>query len=219
MVAATSTLGLRERKKERTRKTIVDVATRLFEQQGYHETTLAQVAEAADVASSTFFNYFPTKIDIVFCLLDAVVESAQRRIIERPDDESASDAIAAWLTEELPDVEQPYAEAIRRFPKIVASAPELRSEERLRLALLEDVLAEGFARDLDESADGLRARVLAAMAMCAILEAWRAWFEKHATDADFQLADALEAKARHVARVLARGLEFIELLPGPAATG
>ena len=213
MAATNPPLGLRERKKQRTRQTIVDEATRLFVAQGYQQTTLAQIAEAADVSTSTFFNYFATKVDIVFCLLDAAIESAQARIIGRREDEPATEAIAAWLTEVLPSVEQPYADAIRRMPTIVESASELRAEERLRLARLEDVLAAGFARDLGESADGLRSRVLAAMALRGMVEAWSAWFEKHATDADFQLSEALEAKAEHVVRLLERGLELVDLLP------
>jgi AcrR family transcriptional regulator len=217
MVATTPPLGLRERKKQRTRQRIVDEATRLFVAQGYQQTTLAQIAEAADVSTSTFFNYFATKVDIVFCLLDAVIESARARIIERREGEPAIQAIAAWLTEELPGVEQPYADAIRRLPTITDSAPELRAEERLRLAQLEDVLAAGFARDLGESADGLRSRVLAAIALRGMLEAWSAWFEKHATEADFQLSEALETKAEHVVRLLESGLEFIDLLPTPPA--
>ncbi len=217
MVAATSKpkSGLRERKKQRTRETIVDVATRLFVEQGYQQTTLAQIAEEADVAPSTFFNYFPTKVAIVFSLLDAAIDSAQRRVTDRPDGEPAAHAIVAWLTEELPDVEQPYKDAIRRFPTIVTSAPELVAEERLRMALLEDVLAAAFARDLGEPADGMRSRVLAAMALRGMLEAWSAWFEKHATDADFQLSEALEAKAEYVSRILERGLAFIETLESP----
>ena len=215
MVAATTTPGLRERKKQRTRLTIVDVATRLFVEQGYQQTTLAQIAEEADVAPSTFFNYFGTKVDIVFSVFDAVIDSAQRRVIDRPAGEPAAQAIVAWLTEELPSVEQPYADAIRRFGAIISSAPELVAEERLRRAQLEDVLAAAFARDLGESADGMRSRVLAAMALRGMLEAWNAWYEKHATDAVFHLSEALEAKAEYVSRVLERGLGFIESLEGP----
>lgn len=218
MVAATSRpkSGLRERKKQRTRETIVDVASRLFAEQGYQQTTLAQIADEAGVAPSTFFNYFATKVDIVFSLLDAAIDSARHRVTDRPDGEPAAKAIVAWLTEELPDVEQPYENAIRRFPSIVASAPELVAEERLRMALLEDLLAAAFARDLGESADGMRSRVLAAMALRGMLEAWSAWLEKHATDADVQLSAALEAKAAYVSRILERGLEFIESLePSP----
>jgi AcrR family transcriptional regulator len=221
MVATTPPLGLRERKKQRTRQTIVDVGTRLFAEQGYQQTTLAQIAEGADVSTSTFFNYFATKVDIVFCLLDVVTDSARVRIAGRPEGEPAAEAIAAWLREELPTVEQPYAEAIRRLPAIIASAPELRAEERLRYALLEDVLAAGFARDLGESADGIRSRVLAAVALRGMLEAWSAWFEQHATDADFHLSEALEAKTEHVVRLLEGGRAFVETLPAlsePAAS-
>jgi AcrR family transcriptional regulator len=215
MAAVSGKVGLRERKKQRTRQAIVDVGTDLFVRQGYQQTTLAQIAEAADVSPSTFFNYFGTKVDIVFCLFDTVIQSARRRIAERPEGEPAIQAIAAWLTEELESVEQPYEGAIRRFPAIISSAPELLAEERLRQAQLEDVLAAGFARDLGESPDGVRARVLAAIALRAMLEAWAAWFEKHATDADFHLSEALEAKAEYVMAALERGLEIVDSLPGP----
>jgi hypothetical protein len=61
----------------------------------------------------------------------------------------------------------------------------------------------------------MRPRVLAAIALRGMLEAWHVWFEKHASDADFQLSSALEAKAVHVVRLLERGVAFIDLLPGP----
>jgi AcrR family transcriptional regulator len=215
MTAATSKPGLRERKKQRTRQTIVDVATRLFVEQGYQQTTLAQIAQEADVSSSTFFNYFPTKVDIVFSLLDAAIDSARRRVTERPAGETASHAIVAWLREELPGVEQPYADAMRQFPTVIGAAPELLAEERLRMAQLEDVLAAAFARDLGESLDGMRSRVLAAIALRGMIEAWSTWLENHATDADFQLSEALDAKAEYVSRVLERGLVFIESLEPP----
>jgi AcrR family transcriptional regulator len=217
MEAAAARTGLRERKKQRTRRTIVEVATRLFVAQGYQQTPLTQIADEADVATSTCFNYFPTKVDIVFSLHDAVTESARRRIVERPDGERAIDAIAAWFRDDLPEVEKPYASTIRELPQIIGSAPELQAERRLRLALLEDVLAAGFARDFAESPDGMRSRVLAAMALRGMLEAWTAWFEKHAADSDFRLSEGLLAKGEHVVALLERGLECVDLLPAPPA--
>jgi AcrR family transcriptional regulator len=58
--------GLRERKKARTKAAIQREAVRLFREQGYSGTTVEQIAEAAEVAPSTVFRYFPTKQDLVF---------------------------------------------------------------------------------------------------------------------------------------------------------
>jgi AcrR family transcriptional regulator len=213
MAAVTSQPGLRERKKLRTKRTIVEVATRLFLEHGYHRTTLAQIAEAAELAPSTFFNYFATKHDIVFCLHDAATESARRRVLGRPQGEPANEAVMAWLTEELPGLELPYAEAARRIPRIVAATPELHAEERLRLALLEDVLADGFARDLDGPGSGIRARLLGVIAVRGMVEAWNAWYEQHATEPEFELTHALAAKAAYVERMLEAGYRFVDMLP------
>jgi AcrR family transcriptional regulator len=57
--------GLRERKKQRTKEAIQREAMRLFKRQGYEETTIEQIASAAEISPSTFFNYFPTKEDVV----------------------------------------------------------------------------------------------------------------------------------------------------------
>ena len=58
-------LGRRERKKLRTRALIQREALRLFLAKGFEATTIEEIAEAADIALSTFFNYFPTKEDVV----------------------------------------------------------------------------------------------------------------------------------------------------------
>jgi len=58
-------LGLRERKKAKTRAAIQRHALRLFREHGYTATTVEQIAEAAEVSPSTFFRYFPTKEEVV----------------------------------------------------------------------------------------------------------------------------------------------------------
>jgi AcrR family transcriptional regulator len=69
-------LGLRERKKAKTRALIQEHALRLFREQGYDETSIEEIAEAAEVSPSTVFRYFPTKPDLV------IYDDLDERMIE-----------------------------------------------------------------------------------------------------------------------------------------
>ncbi|NBE93886.1 TetR family transcriptional regulator [Nonomuraea sp. KC401] len=59
LAESASPKGPWERKRARTRQEIQRHALRLFDEQGYHATTVEQVAEAADLWPSTVFRYFP----------------------------------------------------------------------------------------------------------------------------------------------------------------
>src|ERR1700722_12026904 len=57
--------GLRELKKERTRRHIADTAARLFAEHGYENVAVTDVARVAEVAEQTVYNYFPVKEQLV----------------------------------------------------------------------------------------------------------------------------------------------------------
>ncbi|MBO1419867.1 TetR/AcrR family transcriptional regulator [Streptomyces sp. FH025] len=59
-------LGMRDRKKARTRESIRTAAFDLFEDQGFEQTTVQQICRRADVAHRTFFRYYPTKEALLF---------------------------------------------------------------------------------------------------------------------------------------------------------
>ncbi len=62
----------REEKKQETINRIVNASLQLFSEKGYEETTVAEITEAAGIAKGTFFNYFPSKEDVLIKLQKAL---------------------------------------------------------------------------------------------------------------------------------------------------
>jgi AcrR family transcriptional regulator len=84
-------LGLRERKKAKTKAAIQEHALRLFREQGYAETTVEQIAAAAEVSPSTFFRYFPAKEDTV--LTDLIDRQTFEVMINAPAEMTPLEAL------------------------------------------------------------------------------------------------------------------------------
>jgi AcrR family transcriptional regulator len=158
-------LGLRERKKQQTRDTIARVALRLFAERGYDETTLAEIAHAAEVAPRTIFAYFESKEDILFCDEGGVFKDLKRRLDERPAGTTTVDALREFVVSmKAPD------EDGKLRKKVIMASPALQMKMRAHHAQVEPMLAESIARDLDTSPDDIRALLIAA-SMTAAFEA------------------------------------------------
>ena len=154
--------GLRERKKQKTRDTIIKVALDLFAEHGYEQTTIAEIADAAEVSPRTIFAYFPTKEDIVFCQLPETRERLAQALRERPDGATALDALRDFIAGSLDS--DPNAVVRKR---ILASDETLRRGERARSGPFEQLMVEAIAEDLHADPDDIRPQIVAAAAAAA----------------------------------------------------
>ncbi|MGK2955716.1 MAG: TetR/AcrR family transcriptional regulator [Solirubrobacterales bacterium] len=157
-------IGLRERKKEQTRANIVRVALDLFARDGYHDTTIAQIADAADVSPRTVSTYFPAKEEIVF---HVSVESKDRlaaSIRERPEGQNTMEALRLWVLTEREDWSD-NEEQLNCQRQIIDGDESLVAFERAKLREFELLIAEGLAVDLDMEPGDLEPRMAAAAAV------------------------------------------------------
>ena len=171
--------GLRERKKRATKQAISDVATGLFMERGFDNVTVAEVAEAANVAKMTVFNYFPRKEDLFFDREDEGREMIRDALAQRSPDESPTVAMQN-LVHRLLKQKHPFAkftDGTARFSQTVMQSNALSARIReLRDEFIRDcakMLADSVGRAHPDPEAHLFASLLMAMWSTAYAEALR----------------------------------------------
>ena len=140
--------GLRERKKAKTRAAIQEHALRLFRDQGYAETTVQEIAAAAEVSPATFFRYFATKEDtIVLDRLDPLMIELFRA---QPPELDPTEALRAAIRQSMTTLSEDEWELESERQQLVMNAPELRvrmlDQLYAGIDLLADLAAERTGR-------------------------------------------------------------------------
>lgn len=87
--------GRRERKKAATRRAIADAALRLFLERGYDDVGIREIADAADVSTTTLFKHFPVKEALVFDEADDMETRLLAAVRDRPTGQSIPAALRA----------------------------------------------------------------------------------------------------------------------------
>jgi AcrR family transcriptional regulator len=148
--------SLRERKKARTRASIREHALRLFREQGYGDTTVEQIAAAAEVSPSTFFRYFPTKEDVVLRddFDDRVFEAFERQ----PPSLTPIAAIRGALREAVATFTPTEWEEFHHASALSMTVPEVRARALDELSRTIDVMADALAKRTGRSPDDLAVR-------------------------------------------------------------
>ena len=168
--------GLRERKKQKTRESIQRTALRLFEKQGYEETTIEQIAAATEISPSTFFNYFPTKEDVV--LFDAYDPMAVRMFLERPKDEPVNVSLRQVLQQLAAAFERDEQTILERG-RLFLEVPELRGRMWDEVERTQIIIAKLLAERTGRRADDFELRVTARVVMGAVFEATVDWMRSN----------------------------------------
>src|SRR5438876_8045541 len=126
-----SEIGLRERKKQRTRQSILEAAFRLFEERGFESVTVAEVARAADVSEGTVFNYFPTKEDLFYGQMEDFEATLLDAVRDRPAGQSVSKAFARALLERSSRLaSEERGELIAKAARTIEASRSLQARER-----------------------------------------------------------------------------------------
>ena len=159
--------GLRERKKQRTREQIIEAAMGLFAERGYHATTIAEIAEAADVAPRTFFSYFPSKEAVVFHNVDHELDGLASALRDRLPGETAFDALRRWIDSMFDNWADDEDEAVLR-KQLCREDEGLANFQGGVMARMHELLLEAIADDLDEPADALRPQLVTAATVAAL---------------------------------------------------
>jgi AcrR family transcriptional regulator len=125
--------GLRERKKQQTRREILDAAFELFTARGFDQVPVAEVASRAGVSEATVFNYFSRKEDLIYGRLEDFESDLLAAVRDRPAGQSIFDAFSGFVRQARGLLVARDPEAGRRLAaitRVITGSPALLNRER-----------------------------------------------------------------------------------------
>ncbi len=179
--------SLRERKKQKTRWLIQEQALRLFREQGYEQTTVDQIAAAAEISPSTFFRYFKMKEDLVLedeydpILLDAFAAA--------PKDLGPVPALRHAMHEAFSSILVDERDRLLERTKLILSVPALRMRSLDNFTSQFELIGAPIAKRYGVSIEDLRLRVFVGAFYGAVMAAILTWVEG---DGQQDLADLMD---------------------------
>lgn len=171
--------GLRERKKEQTRRRIAEVALRLFAERDFAAVTMTEIADAAEVSRATLFSYYPTKESLV--LADVGAEDLAAVVTGRPAGSTPLAALRGYYRDLAagPIAELDREATVTRLGVILAS-PALSAAANSLLYRQRERLAAALAEEYGERV----AAIVAAEVTAAVLTIQERYFRRLVDGAD-----------------------------------
>jgi len=182
-------VSLRERKKARTRAAIQHQALVLFRERGYDATTIEQIAQAAEVAVSTVFRYFPAKEDLV--LTDDYDPLFIEAFRAQPPGLEPIEAIRRSLRSALSGLTADEVADMRSRATLALAVPALRAAMLDQLAQAIGLITDMVARQAGRSRDDYAVHTLAGAIIGVLISAEFYWVEHPDSDLPALLDEAL----------------------------
>ncbi|HZE05973.1 MAG TPA: helix-turn-helix domain-containing protein [Solirubrobacteraceae bacterium] len=178
-----------------------EAALELFEERGFEQTTVAEIAARAGLTERTFFRHFADKREVLFRGSEALRDMLVAAIDEAPAAASPLEAVTAALDAAGAAFAREFA---RRRRAVILANPELLERELIKLASLTDALADALR------GRGVRDPV-ARLASETGMAVFRITFERWVTD------PGQRPWAEHLHEALAELDELVLAAPQPAA--
>jgi AcrR family transcriptional regulator len=210
----TDEMGLRDRKRQRTRQALISAAMRLFKEKGYEQTTVAEIAAAAEVSTKTFFNHFASKDEVLFPHLSARIDDAVAVIKQRQPDDNMSDVLLKAMEHMLADAVRDELDgglASVRLPMII-SVPSVQAATLHRYFQAETRLAEALHDAYPDILDAPAAGAVIGSLMGAALAAALICLQRGDT------TEQVQSAARQAIGIAMAGLGSMDNTALPAAT-
>ena len=213
--------GRRQRKKDATRREIVEAAMKLFLDRSFDQVTVAEIAEAADVSVNTVFNYFATKEELFF----SAQASGEPALLQARD---SREAMVAYLRRLVADSVERYARtpaSLAEIAYLAAMRRTFQDSPALRVYAaqaartgnrdLEESFIETLAKDVNAAANDLTPRLVAGLVFTVystlFLEAERRW---RAGERPEKIQAFLSAAAETAVNLLEKGIGNYGVKPG-----
>lgn len=178
-------VGLRERKKMKIHKTIIEKAWKLFSEKGFENVKVSDIADQADISVKTLFTYFNSKEDILFAGEDELLDEIITAIHLRNHTVCISDSIANLILKLMNDDDDPVTIEANELIKLLASNPVIQRRLLIMWQKYEKKLTDVLTTELNMELGDPRAQVIA----CNLVLPFRMLFELKIKGEDKLLSD------------------------------
>lgn len=174
-------ISLRERKKRLVQTTIEETALRLFQQQGYEQTSIQDIAEALMMSTRTFFRYFASKEDVLVGSMQAALNESIRALQQVAPTETPCAALRAIFTC-LASLYQQQRDSLLIRYQVAVQSPSIASAYLYALMEKEPAICDALYGHLESAPNRHEIRYLVAIYVTVFRVTVGVWLESEAAE-------------------------------------